>query len=76
MLYAPNPVILIILIIGAIVFGLVILFLGLCFATLFLPVILILIGLVMLWRGSQGNQVLMMLGGVLFIIGILLWIWS
>jgi len=75
-LYAPNPVILIILIIGAIVFGLVILFLGLCFATLFLPVILILIGLVMLWRGTQGNQMLMMLGGVLFIIGILLWIWS
>lgn len=76
MVYAPNPVILIILIIGAIIFGLIILFLGLCFATLFLPVILILIGLVMLWRGSQGNQVLMVIGGLLFIIGILLWIWS
>lgn len=71
-----NPITAIILIIGAIIFGLIILFLGLCFATLFLPIILVLIGLVMLWKGSQGSPVMMVIGGLLVIIGILLWIWN
>ena len=73
---SPNPLTAIILIIGAIIVGLVILFLGLCFASLFLPIILVLIGLVMLWKGSQGNQILMVIGGLLMIVGILLWLWS
>lgn len=76
LLLSLNPITAIIFIIGAIILGLVILFLGLCFATMFLPIILVLVGLVMLWKGSQGNPVFMVIGGLVMIIGILLWIWS
>ena len=71
-----NPLMALALIVGAIMIGIMVLFLGLCVASLFLPAILVLVGLVMLWRGSKGNQLLMVVGMVLVVIGVVLWLWS
>ena len=71
-----NPLMALALIVGAIMIGIMVLFLGLCVASLFLPAILVLVGLVMLWRGSKGNQILMVVGMVLVVIGVVLWLWS
>lgn len=73
--YMGNPIVAIVLIIGAIVIALFVLLLGLCVASLFLPVILVLIGLVALWRGAKGNQILVMVGCLLMIVGVALWMW-
>lgn len=73
--YMGNPLVAIVLIIGALIVGIVVLFLGLCVASLFLPIILVLIGLVALWRGAKGNHILVLVGGLLVIVGVVLWMW-
>ena len=71
-----NPLSLIVLVVGAIVVGAIVLFLGLCVASLFLPVILVIIGLILVMRGMGGNQIPLAIGLLLIIIGVLLWYWS
>ena len=71
-----NPLVALALIVGAIIIAIIVVFLGLCVASLFLPAILVLVGLVMLWRGSKGNQMLMAAGMLIVVIGIIRWLWS
>jgi hypothetical protein len=71
-----NPIVALMLIVGAIIIGIAVLFLGLCAVSLFLPAILVLVGFLMLWRGSKGNQMLMAAGMLIVVIGIILWLWS
>ena len=64
------------LIIGAIILVVAVVFLGLCVASMFLPVILALVGILLIWRGSKGNPQMMIIGLVLMLVGVLLWMWT
>lgn len=65
-----SPVAAIALVIGAVVLMVALVFTGLCLASLFLPVILALVGVLLIFRGARGNQVLMVVGLVVIVIGV------
>ena len=62
------------LIIGGLFLVVILLFLGLCFASIFLPVILVLVGIVFVWKGVGGIKPLILIGVVLVIAGVVAWL--
>ena len=60
--------------VGGVIILLVVLFLGLCVASAFLPVILVLVGIIMAYKGTTGPQALLLLGALLIVAGLVLYV--
>ncbi len=71
-----SPLMAVALIVWAVILLFILVFLGLCLASVFLPAILVLVGLVMAWKGVGGPKPLLLVGVVLIFAGVVAWLLS